>query len=101
MSWRIRNTFLALGAVCFLATAFGITLYLHLAHVDEPAKHDVAHCSLCQQLLISKKKYTAEVEPADVEIDRVGQLVQVRPDILSHQTTPQQFHARAPPFCVR
>ena len=94
---RIRKTFLALGTVGFLTTALGITLYLHLAHMKEPARHDVAHCSVCQQLLICKKKYTAEIEPADVEIDRVGQLVQVRPDIPSHQTTPAQFHARAPP----
>jgi len=94
---RIRKTFLALGTVGFLATALGVTLYLHLAHTEEPARHDVAHCSVCQQLLICKKKYTAEIEPADVEIDRVGQLIQVRPEILSYQTAPSQFHARAPP----
>lgn len=94
---RTRKTFLALGTVGFLATALGITLYLHLAHTEEPAKHDVTHCSVCQQLLICKKKYTTEIEPAHVEVDRVGQLVSVCPEILSYQTAPSPFHARGPP----
>ena len=97
MNRGIRNTFLILGAGSFLATAIGLTLYLHLAHTEEPARHDAAHCSICQQLLICKKKYTAEIEPAEVEIDRVGQLISVRPRTLSHQTAPSPFHARGPP----
>ena len=97
MNRGIRNTFLILGVISFLATAVGITLYLHLAHTKEPARHDVAHCSICQQLLICKKKYTAEIEPAEVEIDRVGQLVSVCPEILSYQTAPSPFHAMPAP----
>jgi len=97
VSRRIRNTFLTLGAICFLAMAFGITLYLHLAHAEEPAKHDVAHCPICQQLLISKKDYAAEIESAEIEIDSVGRLVSACPTILVHQTSPSQFHPRAPP----
>jgi hypothetical protein len=97
VSRRIRNTFLTLGAVCFLATAFGITLHLHLAHVKEPANHDAAHCSLCQQLLLSKKDYTAEIDPANIEIDSVGRLIPIRPAPLLQQTSPYQCHPRAPP----
>jgi hypothetical protein len=93
----IRSVFLTLGSICFLAMTSGVTLYLHLAHVDNPAEHDAAHCSLCQQLVVSKKNYTVDFEPADIEIDSVGHLVSACPALLFCQSLPSQFHSRAPP----
>ena len=97
MSRCIRNTFLVFGTASFLATALGILLCLHLAHIDEPAKHDVSRCSLCQQLLISKKEYTAETEPAVLEIDAAGHLIHIYLVPFVQQASLYQCHPRAPP----
>jgi hypothetical protein len=97
VSRRIRNMFLLLGVAGFLASALGITLYLHLAHEDDPAKHDVAHCSLCQQLLIAKKEYTVETEPAPIEMEPTGRVVALYATPLFQQCALYQCSPRAPP----
>ena len=97
MSQRICNAFLVLGAVCFLAMASGAVLHLHLAHVADPAKHDAGHCPLCQQLLVTKKYYSVEIESAHVDIDRVGHVVETCPDNFLPQAIARQSRARAPP----
>ena len=98
MSRSICNMVLTVAATSFLATALGITLHMHLAHVDSPARHDGAHCRTCQQFLASKKPYTVEFTPSKIEIDAVGQLISICPERLSfHQTSLQQCHSRAPP----
>ncbi|UCD48854.1 MAG: hypothetical protein JSW27_15115 [Phycisphaerales bacterium] len=97
MSQRIRNAFLSLGAICILAMISGLTVHAHLAHVDEPAEHDGAHCSLCQQLAISRQAYTANLECANVEIALVERLASAYPIRRFQQTLPSQSHPRAPP----
>ncbi len=98
MSRRISSIILAIGAASFLAMAFGITLHLHLAHVDETKHHDSDHCPICQNFLISKKEYTVEFASTEIEIDTVGQLVSTRPTspAIQHPFL-QQCHSRAPP----
>jgi len=97
VSQRIRNVFLLLGTICFLAMVSGVIVHVHLAHVDKPAEHDGAHCALCQQLTFAKKEYTADLEPADVEIPLVERLASACPTRLFHQTSRDQSHPRAPP----
>lgn len=97
MNQRIRNVFLLLGTICFLAMISGVTVHVHLAHADEPAEHDGARCSLCRQLTFAKKEYTADLEPADVEIPSVGHLASTCPATPLQQTSRDQGHPRAPP----
>ena len=97
MSRHLRNTFLATGAFCFLAMALGIVLQLHLAHVEDPLTHDADHCPTCQQLVISKKDYIAQVEPTCLVVDQIGRLVRFSLDTPPLRISLERFHARAPP----
>ncbi len=97
VSRYLHNTFLAVGASCFLAMASGIVLQLHLAHVDNPLTHDANHCPTCQQLVASKKDYIAPIEPATIVVDQVGRLIQFYPDAPPLQRWVKPLHARAPP----
>ncbi len=97
MSRRIRSIVLVTGTVCFLAMASGLILYLHLTHVRDVATHDASHCPLCQQLLATKKSYTIDIGPTEVEIDQVGRILESCPESLCSQTPARSFRARAPP----
>lgn len=97
VSRSIRSIVLFAATVCFLAMALDVVLYVHLANVEDPAGHDAGHCPLCQQLLVSKKDYTAEIGVTEVEIDHIGRLLTTCLDDLCPQTTSLSFHARAPP----
>lgn len=96
----VRHTVLILATGCFLAMTSGLVLllHLHLAHDHgDPLRHDSEHCSLCQQLLVAMKDFTARIEPAHVEIDRGGQLVEACLDTAPPQITALILGARAPP----
>jgi hypothetical protein len=93
----IRNVALFAGTICFLAVALGIVLYVHLANVEDLAAHDTSHCTLCQQLFVSKKNYTVEIGVTEVEIDLVGQPFTACPDNFCSQIISLWFDARAPP----
>lgn len=97
MKGRMKTTFLVLGAACFMAMASGLVLHFHLAHLDEPAEHDSDHCPLCRQLLVSKKDYTVDPEPATVASDPVGHLAATPSPAPIYQASPNRFHPRAPP----
>lgn len=97
----VRHTVLILATGCFLAMTSGLVLFLHLHlahdHDEDPLCHDSEHCSLCQQLLVAMKNFTARIEPAHVEIDRAGQLVEACLDTTPPQITALMLGARAPP----
>lgn len=95
----VRHAVLILATGCFLAMTSGLVLCLHLAHDhdDGPPGHASEHCSLCQQLLVATKDFTARIEPAHVEIDRAGQLVEACLDTATPQTAALILGARAPP----
>jgi len=98
VSRRICQLVLVIATVSFLATAFGVVLHLHLSHVDDPAHHDSAHCSICQQFLIVKNPSIVQVTAAQVQSDTVGRTVSLRPGLRAiGQTFLQQCHSRAPP----
>ena len=98
MKRRVRTTFLVLGTTCFLAMTSGLVLHFHLAHLDDPAEHDAAHCPLCQQLFFSSKKdFTADPEPTDIELEPVGRIMAVQPATPIHQTFSNHCNPRAPP----
>ncbi|NLZ04630.1 MAG: hypothetical protein GXY19_05630 [Phycisphaerae bacterium] len=97
----VRHTVLILATGCFLAMTLGLVLFLHLHlahdHDEDPQHHDSEHCCLCQQLLVATKDFTARIEPAHVEIDRAGQLLEACLDTAPPQTTAMILGARAPP----
>jgi hypothetical protein len=93
----MRNVFLTLGAICFLAMISGIVVHVHLAHVDKPAEHDGAHCSLCQQLAFSKQDYTTDLDGTNIEIAPVVRVARCCPTEPFHLILPSQSHPRAPP----
>jgi hypothetical protein len=93
----MRKSLLMVGAVSFVLMVTGVTLWLHLAQAHGPDHHDSAHCSLCQQLLISPKKGTCEpAAPATDEHD-VDLSVDNCPEHHVDQFSPQPRSARAPP----
>ena len=97
MNRPLRNVVLIVGVVSFLATTSGLVLYVHLSHVDEPAKHDPAHCPICQQLLISKKSFIAEIPAGQIEVDTAGRLVEICPTPPLEPACHRPAHPRAPP----
>lgn len=50
--------------VCFVAMVTGVLLqlHLHLLSREHSQKHDFDNCSICQQLLVSPKKFAAELQ---------------------------------------
>ncbi len=97
MKGRVKTVFLVLGTACFVAMASGWVLYLHLAHDEDPAEHDTTHCSLCQQLLVSKKSFTVDSEPTCVELDPAGHIAAVSSTTPIYHAYPNLCNPRAPP----
>jgi len=118
---RAKTALLILGTASFVAMASGGLLHLHLAqHTDlthhensdhhenmchhgdsdhhrEPTPHDSEHCSICQQLLLSKKDFTIDPEPDGIGLELLRRIPAIP------QTTPilrvslNGSHPRAPP----
>jgi len=94
---RARTTFLVLGVVCFTAMASGWILYLHLGRGEDPVEHDAAHCSLCQQLLVSKKSFTVDSEPTCIELEPTGRIAAIPSATPIYHAYPNLSSPRAPP----
>ncbi|MEJ2701490.1 MAG: hypothetical protein P8Z79_03510 [Sedimentisphaerales bacterium] len=55
-----RQVALVVALTCFGTMVTGALLYLHLLSHERPGEHDPEHCSICQQLVISRGKFTTE-----------------------------------------
>ena len=97
MRGRARRIVLALATTCFVATASGGALCLHLGHDEDVAEHDSDHCSICQHLLLSKKHFTIDPEPAGIGLERVGRIPAVRQETPILTVSLSRIAPRAPP----
>jgi hypothetical protein len=78
----------------------GVSLQLHLLSEAHPEKHDLEHCSLCQQLLLAPGKFILEPEIAIEMASQVYGYVNFHSIVCVKQFTHQQFDPRPPPAAL-
>jgi hypothetical protein len=97
MTMNVRKFILVFTTACFILSAVGVMLALHLAEHKHDPNHNPATCPICQQAMINKGSAILQPPPKICQVNEISFNISYRnfflPQIIEFQFPP----LRAPP----
>lgn len=85
------------AAICFILTATGIVVFVHLAEHEKSGQHDCNHCPICQNLIINKNPILLSSPVLISGFDKIAYTINYIVVISSPTIQFQLPYLRAPP----